>query len=135
MMMPYPARGLSVPLKPAVPSRTLVVEDDPDSCETLTLMLRRLGHEVECAESTGAALVKLEEWMPDFVLLDLMLPDAPGGLVLRKIRQMNLPIRVALVTAAGDHSIILKHARGYDPDAVFTKPLDHAAIRAWLKSN
>src|SRR4051812_10059467 len=112
--------------------RTLIVEDDPDSCETLALMLRRLGHEVECVDSAGAALVKLEEWTPQCVLLDLMLPDAWGALILRKIRAERLPIRVAVISAAGGASPAMKQALSYTPDAVFSKPLDHDALKRWL---
>jgi DNA-binding response OmpR family regulator len=117
-------------------SRTLIVEDDRDSCETLAVMLRRLGHDVECAESAGEALVRMEETQPQCVLLDLMLPDASGGLILRKIRAEKLPIKVAVITAAGSGSPALKYALGWEPDAVFHKPLDFDALRKWLeKSN
>ena len=118
-----------------VKCRTLIVEDDRDSCEALALLVRRLGHEVECVESAGAALVKLEEWQPQCVLLDLMLPDAQGGLVLRRIRASNMATRVAVVTAAGSESLVLKHAASYRPDAVFLKPLDHRQLREWLEAN
>jgi CheY-like chemotaxis protein len=130
-MTSYPMRFTSFEA-PTTRCRTLVVEDDRDSSETLALLLRKLGHDVECVESVGAALVKLEEWTPDCVLLDLMLPDASGGLVLRKIRQTAMPIRVAVITAAGPQSLVLKQAEGYQPDAIFGKPLDFSAIRAWL---
>jgi CheY-like chemotaxis protein len=112
--------------------RTLIVEDDPDSCEALARLLRRSGHDVECAASAGEALVKLEEWEPECVLLDLMLPDASGGLVLRKIRNEQRPCRVAVVTAAHDSALVLKHAVGFNPDAVFNKPLDFGKLRDWL---
>ena len=114
--------------------RTLIVEDDRDSCEALAVLVRRLGHEVECCETAGAALVKLEEWQPQCVLLDLMLPDAQGGLILRRIRASNMDTRVAVITAAGAESLVLKHAAAYNPDAVFLKPLDHRQLREWLKS-
>jgi two-component system response regulator TctD len=112
--------------------KTLIVEDDRDSCEALAVLLRRLGHEVECAESAGAALVQVDEWKPECVLLDLMLPDATGGIVLRKIRAQKLPIRVAVITAAGHTSPVLKNALGYSPDAVFHKPLDYRQLGQWL---
>jgi CheY-like chemotaxis protein len=114
--------------------RTLIVEDDRDSCEAMAAMLRRLGHEVECAESAGEALVRVDEWKPQCVLLDLMLPDAAGGIVLRKIRANKLPIRVAVITAAGSTSPILKNARDYSPDAVFHKPVEFAPIVQWLNA-
>src|SRR5689334_6074428 len=112
--------------------RVLIVEDDQDSCEVLARMLRRKGHEIECAKSVGEALVKLEEWSPECVLLDLMLPDASGALVLRKIRAERLPIKVAVITAAGKNSPTLKVALSYDPDIVFEKPLNHLDLLRWL---
>jgi CheY-like chemotaxis protein len=95
-------------------------------------MLRRMGHEIECASSVGEALVKLEEWFPQCVLLDLMLPDASGALVLRKIRLERLPIKVAVITAVGKNSPTLRAALGYDPDIVFEKPLQHKDLIRWL---
>jgi CheY-like chemotaxis protein len=112
--------------------RILIVEDDQDSCEALARMLRRMGHEIECASSVGEALVKLDEWFPQCVLLDLMLPDASGALVLRKIRVERLPIKVAVITAAGKNSPTLRQALGYDPDIVFEKPLHHHDLIRWL---
>jgi len=120
-------------LQASVVCRTLIVEDDPDSCEALALLLRRWGHEVECASTAGAALVRIDEWKPDCVLLDLMLPDAAGGVVLRKIRANKLMIRVAVITAAGEHSPVLRSARSYSPDAIFQKPLHYQEIRRWLE--
>jgi two-component system phosphate regulon response regulator PhoB len=112
--------------------RTLIVEDDHDSCEALALLLRRWGHEVECVTTAGAALVRIDEWRPDCLLLDLMLPDAAGGVVLRKVRANKLNIRVAIMTAAGETSPILKGARIYSPDAIFHKPLHYKELRRWL---
>src|SRR5688500_7627950 len=120
--------------EPTLKCRTLIVEDDRDSCDALATLVRRLGHEAECVETAGAALVKLEEWQPHCVLLDLMLPDAQGGLILRRIRASGMPTRVAVITAAGSESLVLKHAATYNPDAVFLKPLDHKQLRQWLDS-
>jgi DNA-binding response OmpR family regulator len=113
----------------------LIVEDDQDSCEALATILRRWGHEVECVATAGAALVRIDEWQPQCVLLDLMLPDAAGGIVLRKIRAANMPIRVAIITAAGETSPVLRNARTYSPDIVFHKPLHYEQIRRWIEDS
>jgi DNA-binding response OmpR family regulator len=125
--------GLEVmQLEAPVLCRALVVEDDPDSCEALRLQLQRWGCEVECATTAGAALVRVDEWQPHCVLLDLMLPDAAGGVVLRKIRANKMPIHVAVITAAGETSPVLRSARTYSPDAIFQKPLNFEDIRRWI---
>jgi hypothetical protein len=61
-----------------------------------------------------------------------MLPDASGALVLRKIRVERLPIKVAVITAAGKNSPTLRQALGYDPDIVFEKPLNYHDLMRWL---
>jgi CheY-like chemotaxis protein len=60
-----------------------------------------------------------------------MLPDGNGAEVLAYIRQHNLPIRVAIVTAAGPGEYwdeALRHA----PDALLKKPWHLDELRAWL---
>jgi DNA-binding response OmpR family regulator len=65
-------------------------------------------------------------------LLDLMLPDAGGVVVLRSVRRRNLPIRIALLTGAGPQSDVLAEARCWNPDAVFHKPMIWADVERWL---
>jgi DNA-binding response OmpR family regulator len=113
--------------------RTLLVEDDPDTCEALTRILTRRGYEVDCASSVRQALTKLQA-QPDSIVLDLMLPDGNGIELLRHVRQFGLPVRVAVATGAGDtdlmSDVILLH-----PDAFFIKPIDATELVSWLASN
>ncbi|MFI5497097.1 response regulator [Actinoplanes sp. NPDC051859] len=64
----------------------LVVEDDDDLRELLTLRLSRAGHEVFSAAEGAAALRSLDECRPDVVVLDLALPVLSGFEVIREIR-------------------------------------------------
>jgi two-component system, OmpR family, alkaline phosphatase synthesis response regulator PhoP len=117
----------------AVPvHRVLIVEDDLDSREVMLLLLRRAEWEIEAVESVAEALKSIEMAPPTHVLLDLMLPDTPGAMVLRHVRESNLPVRVALLTAAGPESKPLAEAMQWRPDAVFHKPVRVGAIEAWL---
>jgi DNA-binding response OmpR family regulator len=97
-------------------------------------LLRRSGCEVWAAPSAGEALVLLERRLPTHVLLDLMLPDVPGTLVLNSIRRRALPVRVAIVSAAGADSAVMVEALDLRPDAVFHKPVGIAEIEAWLRT-
>src|SRR5687767_11432420 len=110
----------------------LVVEDDPDARDVLARMLRAAGCLVRTTPSVGEALLLLEEWEPSHILLDLMLPDAGGIVVLRAVRRRGLPVRVALVTAAGPDSQTVTDAQRWNPDAVFFKPLQFLKLEAWL---
>ena len=113
--------------------RTLLVEDDPDTCEALTRILRRRGYEVECATSVRQALAKLET-EPESIVLDLMLPDGNGVELLRHVRESGLHVRVAIATGAGDTDL-MSDAILLRPDAFFTKPIDATELVSWLASN
>ena len=112
------------------PGRTLLVEDDPDTCEALTRILRRRGFEVDCARSLAEASRKLEAG-PCCMLLDLMLPDGNGIELLRHVREANLPVRIAVATGSDDTEL-MSDAILLRPDAFFTKPVDAAEVLSWL---
>jgi DNA-binding response OmpR family regulator len=112
--------------------RTLLVEDDPDTCEALTRILRRRGYEVDCATSIRQALTKLDA-LPESIVLDLMLPDGSGIELLRHVRESGLPVRIAIATGAGDTDL-MSDAILLKPDAFFTKPFDATELVCWLAS-
>jgi CheY-like chemotaxis protein len=116
----------------ASPRRVLVVEDDADAREIMVIYLRGHGWDVHEADSVGQALGMLRDARPSHVLLDLMLPDAGGDVLLRSLREQNLPVRVALTTAAGPNSRAVANTMPWNPDAVFHKPIALASIASWL---
>lgn len=63
----------------AEPARILVVDDDPDIVESLKLVLVSAGYEVEAAASVKEAFDKLENYQPNLILLDIMMPDGTEG--------------------------------------------------------
>ena len=73
------------------------------------------------AETVAAALRALEA-RPDWVLLDLMLPDGCGSEVLRRARGAGGACRVCVITGAGPERV--DAARALGPQFVFKKPLD-----------
>lgn len=112
--------------------RVLVVEDDSDSCEALNVALNMHGFDAECARTVGEALVKLERGLiPAAIIVDLRLPDASGGLLLRRIYREKLAMKVAVVTGMPNPMSIPDLVR-FPPDRVFLKPLDFAELFAWL---
>ena len=66
---------------------------------------------------------------PDCVILDLMLPDDGGHVVLRKIRERRLPTRVAVCTGTSDRER-LDAVASLQPDAFLMKPTS-LAESAW----
>lgn len=112
--------------------RALVVEDDPDSSDAIVAALNAQGFDTDCARTVGEALVKLERGLvPAAIIVDMKLPDASGGLLLRRIHRDRLPTKVAVVTGIADpasHPDLIR----YPPDRVFPKPLDLLELLDWL---
>ena len=67
--------------------RVLVVEDNVDAADTLSLLLRLYGHEAHVARTGATALALAATCRPDVVLLDIGLPDMDGYQVAKRFRE------------------------------------------------
>ncbi len=71
----------------------LVVEDEASIAEVVSLYLKRAGYNVQIASDGRQAMNLLEKQLPDFVILDLMLPEVDGLSLTRWLRdRSNVPI-------------------------------------------
>jgi DNA-binding response OmpR family regulator len=101
----------------------LVVEDDQTARRAITLILKKLAFATSEAGTVDEALRKLDARRPEWVLLDLMLPDGYGTDVLRAIRSSgDPPPRVCVITGCGPDFVT--EARLLGAEQVLTKPLD-----------
>jgi DNA-binding response OmpR family regulator len=106
-----------------------VVEDDRAARRAIKLILRTQGFTVSEAGTVAEALGGLAQH-PDWVLLDLMLPDGSGTEVLRKIRSGGDACRVCVITGCGPEK--LSEARRLNPEFVLKKPIDVERLVAVL---
>src|SRR5574341_163918 len=84
-----------------MPQTVLIVEDDANIVNLLRLYLERDGFAVASASDGAAGLQAVEDLRPDFVVLDLMLPELDGIEVCRRIRA-RADIPVLMLTARVD---------------------------------
>ncbi len=78
-----------------------MVEDEEPVRELVSVYLRREGFRVETAEDGEKALAMLRSFVPDLILLDLMLPKLDGWTVCKEIRK-NLTVPIIMLTARGE---------------------------------
>src|SRR5258705_628798 len=95
--------------------RILIIENDEGLLRAIARNLRGRGFIVSSARSVGAGLSMVAG--QDVVVMNLALPDAPGTVVLRKIRRENWPTRVAVFTDAAD-SKVLAEAQALRPNII-----------------
>jgi DNA-binding response OmpR family regulator len=80
------------------PGEILIVEDEPSIAEVVELYLRRAGYQAQTVRDGTAALKRLEQRMPDLVVLDVMLPGVDGFSILRWLRDRS-DVPVIFITA------------------------------------
>jgi two-component system, OmpR family, response regulator ResD len=105
-------------------ARVLVVDDDLTIAEVVGDYLRDAGLETRHAADGQSALSLAQEWPPDLVVLDLMLPGIDGLEVCRRLRMAQhsqRPLPVIMLTALGEEA---DRVRGLETgaDDYVTKP-------------
>jgi DNA-binding response OmpR family regulator len=78
--------------------RVLVIEDEPSIAEVVSLYLKRAGFQVQTAFDGKQAMSILERSIPDFVILDIMLPEVDGLSLTRWLRDRS-DVPIIMVTA------------------------------------
>ena len=81
------------------PLRVLVVDDEPNLAELVSMALRYEGWQVTVAHTGTKAVAAAREVQPDAVVLDMMLPDFDGLEVLRRMRTSAPDVPVLFLTA------------------------------------
>ena len=109
-------------VKEGSPKKVLIVDDEPDTLELVKLVLESGGFETVLAASGKEALNELEASKPDIVLLDIMMPDMDGWEVFRKIKEYNVNMPIAILTAKAQNFDRLLGLHVLKADDYITKP-------------
>lgn len=119
-------------IKPRASKRVLIIDDDIDAAHTLFMLLLEMGHAPAYATSGRAAIAQATKLRPEFVFLDIGLPDLDGSEVAKKLRQTpgcEHAVIIA-VTGLGDEHRERMLIAGCD--AYYVKPLDPKLIETFL---
>ena len=87
-------------------ANVLIVDDDLDSCDSLSRFLTKSGHQARCVSNGPAALAALASEVPDFIVLDVRMPGMDGITLLQVIRSYLRwsTVPVAIMTAYAEDS-------------------------------
>jgi serine phosphatase RsbU (regulator of sigma subunit) len=117
------------------PPLILIVDDNPASAEILRARLEANRYEIMTATDGESGLAMAREVKPDLVLLDIMMPKLDGLEVCRRLKSDDslpfMPIIMITAKAASEDIVAGLEAGG---DEYLTKPVDHAALVARVKS-
>jgi signal transduction histidine kinase len=112
--------------------KVLLVDDEEDICDVLSISLSDLGYEVFTAQSGAEALKILRKVNPPIVLTDIRMPFMDGIELLREIKQEDPDTEVIMLTGHGDMHLAIKSLKLEATDFI-TKPVKDEVLEIALK--
>lgn len=112
--------------------RIMIVDDDPSIAELISLYLEKECYDTRIEADGEAALKAFEEYKPDMILLDLMLPGIDGYQVCRQLR-VNSDVPIMMLSAKGE---VFDKVLGLElgADDYMIKPFDTKELVARVKA-
>jgi CheY-like chemotaxis protein len=129
---PEPAAAGGTEIK-VTPRRVLIVDDNVDAANSLSMLLAFRGHETQVAYGAKEALSLIETFLPHVGLLDIGLPEMNGYELATRLRAMPRlnGLRLVALTGYGQAEDSQRaHAAGFNDHLV--KPVDLAALERAL---
>lgn len=122
--------------QPDFPCRVLVVDDNADSADSLTALVRLLGHDAETAYDGLTAVEKAMAFVPDVILMDISLPTLSGYEAAERIRTVPACAHTVLAALTGwgsDEDKLEATQAGFTHH--FIKPVDFSALKRLLAAS
>jgi DNA-binding response OmpR family regulator len=115
--------------------KVLIADDEPNIVLSLEFLMKQAGYDIRVARDGEEALRVAEEWRPDLVLLDVMLPLRTGFEVCQRIRETPAirDARVIMITAKGREVEVAK-GLAVGADAYVTKPFSTKELVAQVRA-
>lgn len=111
----------------------LIIEDEQDISRIVNDYLRVQGFSTFITENAGDGLQAVRHRQPDFIILDLTLPDADGIEVCRKLRTLTTAPILILSARTSDTDKVL--ALGFGADDYMTKPFSLSELVARVQAH
>ena len=115
--------------------RLLVVDDNKDAAESMSMLLEMWGHDVAYAYDGPTALETAEQWQPEAVFLDIGLPGMDGYEVAERLRELPHAKDAVLIAITGygqEDDRLRSRQAGIDHHLV--KPVAPDALRNLIDS-
>jgi DNA-binding response OmpR family regulator len=114
-------------------ARVLLVDDDPEICRFLSMLLEIEGYAPVVAADADQALSVCARDEPQAILVDIAMPDVDGLELCRLLRRRGIACPILVVSARPGHDLTRK-AMEAGADEFVRKPFDNADLLARLRA-
>ncbi len=114
-------------------TKALIIDDEPDIRELLSITLGRMGIDVDAAENISQAKSLLSEDEYNICLTDMKLPDGNGIDFVEHVQKSNPQLPIAVITAHGNMDTAIQAMKAGAFDFV-NKPIDLTSLRTLVNS-
>ncbi len=117
-----------------MPKKILVIDDEPELVKAITIRFKAIGYEVLPVSDGQKGVDKAQEFRPDLILLDIIMPKIDGYEVCKKLKAnpktKNIPI--VIFTASGQRDLE-ERCMAVGADAVIKKPFETTELLELVK--
>lgn len=113
-----------------MPSRILIVDDEPGVADLIDTVLREEGYTVAIARDGVEGLMLAREWDPDLILMDVMLPGLDGGAAIRRLKNDPATESIPIVAMSAASNIRRLRDELKEADGALSKPFDIDSLLA-----
>jgi two-component system, OmpR family, response regulator len=113
--------------------RVLVVDDEPNIVDVVSMALRHHGFDVKAADTGAGALLEAREWRPHALVLDVMLPDIDGFEVAKRLSDEHARVPILFLSARDATADKVRGLTAGGGDYV-TKPFSLEELMARLRN-
>ena len=104
--------------------KILILDDDSDILEILSLVLSEAGYETLALECGDAIFEDIANFKPDIILMDVMLGNMDGRTICQRIKTNPLTSKLPVVLISGTHDLAKSLHLPGAPDDFLAKPFD-----------
>src|SRR5690242_18403317 len=115
--------------------RIFIIDDNADGADSLAMLLELEGHTTRAVHSPQRALAEIEAFQPDFVLLDIAMPEMDGYELLQRLRALRSLAGARFIALTGyGQEMAREQPRGEGFDSHLLKPVKFEALSDLLAS-
>ena len=115
--------------KPGGKPRLLLVDDNENHCWALTRAFEKRGYAVKAAHSAAAACTLLQDWQPEYAIVDLRMPGPTGLTLIPRLKAASPAMRIVMLTGYASIATAVEAIK-LGATQYLVKPVDAPTVEA-----